>query len=97
MMENYDIYQIIKEGDESKIKTIVRRMLRAVINGTEDKNALSYFPSYFITVPRELGLNENYKFKDPDLESAIDIIANFEGDTIQEAIRKSKEILRKMK
>jgi hypothetical protein len=96
-MKEPDIYEIIENKDEAAIKRRVIRMLKAVISNPEEKDEISYFDSYFITVPRELGWSDNYHFKDTDLADAISVMANFEGDTNEEAIRKSKKLLKILK
>ncbi|MBI5389128.1 hypothetical protein HZB01_01980 [Candidatus Woesearchaeota archaeon] len=96
--DNYDLYGIIKAKNEDKIKELVIRMLNSVINKDEDKNELSYFPgTLIVSIPLELGWKDNYQIKDKWLDKALDIIANFEGDTEEEAVNKSKQLLNEFK
>jgi hypothetical protein len=93
-----DIYEIIRTGNEEEIKKIVIRILKSIINGTENKDEVSYFPDYLVTVPLLLKKKTiPYKVKDKILNNALNIIANFEGDSLTEAVEKSKKLLKELK
>ena len=77
--------------------SIVIKMLQSVIDETENKNELSYFPDYLVTIPLELGWKDNYKVKDKLLDEALSTIVNFEGDSLEDAKEKSRKLLFKLK
>lgn len=97
MVKEYDIEDIIKNKDEQKLKELVIKMLQSIIDETENKNEISYFPSFLITIPLELGWKDNYKVKDRVLDEALYVISNFEGDTLDEAKEKAQKMLAKLK
>ena len=97
MTGNLDIEEIIKNKDEKKLKDLTILLLKSVVDGTEDKNELSYMSSFFITVPQDLGWKDNFKITDKLLGEAWDLITNFEGDTEEEAKEKSRKMLEKLK
>jgi len=92
-----DIREIIKNKDEQKLRKIALEILEGIIKGNVNKDTVSYYPSFFITVPLELGWKENYKFKNKILEQAFDLIARFESLSEKDAKKKSKSVLVKLK
>ena len=96
-IKNLNIYDIIEKKDEQRLKKLVINILIGIIKGYEEKNETSYFPSYLGTIPMELGWKDNYQVKDPILDKALDMIANFEGDTEEEAKEKSKAMLKELR
>ena len=92
-----DINEIIKNRDEKKLRKIAIGILKGVISGKEDKDEVSYFPSYFITIPLELGWDDNYHIKDKTLDKDFDLITNFEGISKKRAIQQSKIMLKKLR
>ena len=91
-----DIYTIIETGDEKALKKEVITVLKAVIIDPTNKNESSYFQSYLITIPLELGWEDNYIVKDKILDDVINAMTTFEGDTEEEAKTKAKKLLKKL-
>jgi|SRR3989338_25684 len=96
-IKELDIYEIIKNKDEKKLKELVINILEGIVKGYEDKNQVSYFQDFLVTIPLELGWKNNYEVQDKLLDKALSIISNFEGDTKEEAIRKSRSLLKELK
>ena len=96
--ESYkDIRRMIIESNEEGLKKMAIEILEGVIDGTVDKDPVSYFESFFITIPMELGWNDNYKFKDKVLDDTYNLIANFESYKLKDAKEKSKGMLEKLR
>src|SRR3989338_7386047 len=70
----------MKKLSNHKIKELEINILEGIVKGYEDKNQVSYFQDFLVTIPLELGWKNNYEVQDKLLDKALSIISNFEGD-----------------
>jgi hypothetical protein len=90
---DFSLYDAIKRKDETAFKKVIIKLLKAVINDEIMKNEAAYIPDQTVTIPLELEWDENYNPKDAWINKAIEVISNFEGDSVEEAKNKSKKLL----
>ena len=96
MMKDHEIYKIIQNGDDDRLKDVVKNLLHDYIKGKQPKDEVCIFPNCLESIPLELGRNEPYKPKDDILAQVLLAMPNFDQCDEDEAREKAAIMLEQL-